>query len=417
MEKVAAFYTLGCKVNQAETRRLAELLRLRGWSIVHHNDAAAVYVVNSCAVTAESARKTRQAVRRLKKNNPRALVALVGCMPSVAESLGESLPEAEIVLKQEEKDKLIPLLEGLAAQAQAFPDGSKGYSAPVERCPVKIQDGCDRFCSYCVIPHARGRARSLPFEDILDECRTLTEGGARELVLTGINLACYQHGGKGLAELAAEIASLPKLLRLRLGSLEPDLLTSSLLCSLAKTEKLCPQFHISLQSGSDSVLRRMNRRYDREGFIQLCTELRERFADCSLTTDIIVGFPGESERDFDYSLELVRQIRFEKVHVFPYSPRPGTPAAVMEGQIPKGEKERRARLLIEAAGQIRSEFLRKQIGKTVSILPEEESGGLVRGYTASYTPVRAAMPMPGEIKTVDVKITGVGEDFCLGVPA
>ena len=410
----AAFYTLGCKVNQAETRRLAEALHKRGWQIANSRESADVYIINSCTVTAESARKTRQAVRRFKKNNPQAKVALIGCMPSVADNLGEQLPEADIILRQDEKDALPDVLHQLVGERRAVPSQRH---APIKaiRQAVKIQDGCDRFCSYCVIPLARGRARSVPLDEVLNECRLLLDSGTREIILTGINLGSWGAEQFTIADAVQAVSELPELLRLRLGSLEPDLLTHELLEKLAQVEKLCPHFHISLQSGSDSVLQRMNRQYSSAQFAELCTNIRKLFLDCTITTDIITGFPGETYEEFAETLAFAQEIMFEKTHVFPYSARPGTRAAEMPNQLSRAVKEQRARELIKTMDEIRQSFLRSQVGKTLEIMPEEiDTNGFVRGYTANYIPVRSAAPaLPNGL--VNVLITGVESDYLIGV--
>ncbi|MDR1409114.1 MAG: tRNA (N(6)-L-threonylcarbamoyladenosine(37)-C(2))-methylthiotransferase MtaB [Oscillospiraceae bacterium] len=409
----AAFYTLGCKVNQAETRRLADLLRARGWHIFDSNTHADVYIINSCAVTAESARKTRQAVRRFKKNNPDATVALIGCVPSVANNLGEELPEADLIVPQAEKDRLPEFLEQIIIPKNPIPNIQTPCTGI--RAAVKIQDGCNSFCSYCVIPLARGRACSVPLNQALDECRTLINGGAREIILTGINLSTWgREFGQTLADAVRAVSALPHLLHLRLGSLEPDLLTPAVLQELTTINNLCPHFHISLQSGSDSVLRRMNRRYASAEFAALCQNLRRFFPGCTITTDIIVGFPGETLSEFEETFSFAQQIAFEKAHIFPYSARPGTRAAAMPNQLPRIEKERRAHLLLDAMSEIRHKFFLTKIGKTLTILPEKQDReGFVHGYTANYIPVRAhSLSTLPFLQTV--KITGVDGDFCRG---
>ncbi|MDR3344230.1 MAG: tRNA (N(6)-L-threonylcarbamoyladenosine(37)-C(2))-methylthiotransferase MtaB [Oscillospiraceae bacterium] len=430
----AAFYTLGCKVNQAETRRLADALRARGWRIAAPEDGAGVYIINSCAVTAESARKTRQAVRRFKKADPEATIVLIGCLPSVAEKLAETLPEADIILRQDEKEHLADVLSQLTINNEKSTPIDEESTLVGVRAAVKIQDGCDRFCSYCVIPLARGRARSVPQDAVLDECRGLITRGARELILTGINLCAWgKERGETLAAAARAAADLPGLVRLRLGSLEPDLLTAGLAAELAEIDKLCPQFHISLQSGSDAVLRRMNRRYNTAEFAALCENLRRLFPGCTLTTDIIAGFPAETDAEFAETLAFARKMAFEKAHIFPYSARQGTRAAEMAGQLPRAEKELRARALIAAMGEIRRDFLRAQIGKTLTILPEErDREGFLRGCTANYIPVRvgavsAVRPIPPRFAAenmldvpnalLPVLITDARDDYCIAEAA
>ena len=417
----AAIETLGCKVNQYETQLMAEKLAAAGYDLVDSAQEAEVYIVNSCTVTAESDRKTRQTVRRLKRLHPNALVVLCGCMPQAQPSAGLALPQADIVLGNAGKENIAAILaqhfQGNCMRksvrdfdgAPAFSQGISGFRERT-RAYVKIEDGCDRFCSYCIVPHARGRVRSKPLESIRAECAALANAGFAELVLVGINLSAY---GKGLnidlSDAAAVAAEDARILRVRLGSLEPDHLTPELLARLRGIPRLCPQFHISLQSGCDATLRRMNRHYGTAEYRALCTALRMSFPDCTLTTDVMVGFPGESAADFAESLEFVQEIAFEKVHIFPYSPRASTPAAAMPQQVEKAEKERRCRALLDAAQEIRESYLQAQIGRVLTVLPEEDA----KGHSANYTPVRIlGGAQVGRL--VDVQVVGVDGDCCVG---
>ncbi|MDR0884427.1 MAG: tRNA (N(6)-L-threonylcarbamoyladenosine(37)-C(2))-methylthiotransferase MtaB [Oscillospiraceae bacterium] len=412
----ATFTTLGCKVNQAETRRLADALRARGWHIAESGAASDVAIINSCAVTAESVRKTRQAVRRHKKQHPNALVVLCGCMVTVSENLREALPEADIFLTQEEKETLPDVLHrALKIPAQIPPIAPPIPRTTSVRASVKIQDGCDRFCSYCVIPHARGRAKSTLLDDVLTECRALLTGDTKELVLTGINLSTWgQEWGLTLVDVARAVGALPGLLRLRLGSLEPYLLTDTVCTQLAEIPALCPHFHISLQSGSDKILHAMNRHYSAAQYAALCATLRQRVPGCSITTDILTGFPGETQDDFAETMQFAMNIAFEKVHIFPFSARPGTRAFTLPDPLPRAEKERRARELGAAMRGIRQQYLQSNVGQTVEILVEERDGeGFLCGYTPNYTAVRARGD--ADIGTLqNVVITGVAGDLCVG---
>ena len=293
---------------------------------------------------------------------------------------------------------------------------SSGISSFEERTRaiLKIEDGCDRFCSYCIIPKARGRVRWKPIKDIKKEVDALTENGFREIVLVGINLSAY---GKGsdltLADAVFAVGENEKVERIRLGSLEPDHITNELIEKLSKCCKLCPQFHISLQSGCDKILKKMNRHYTSDEYYLLCQKLRKEFNDCTLTTDIMVGFPYENEEDFQITKEFARKVGFEKIHIFPYSRRSGTVADKMDCQVEKSVKSQRVAELSAVADNIRNNFLEKQIDKTLSVLVEEkQKDNEYFGYTANYTPVKVADGIVGEIK--EVKIKSVQDDYCIG---
>ncbi len=422
----AAVYTLGCKVNQYESQAMSETLASNGYTLVSHDELADVYIVNSCTVTAESDRKTRQAVRRFKRQNPRAVVVLTGCVPQAYPDIAQTLPEADILLGNKSNERLIEALDNffstynrLVLTVQHRPDDVFSPSAVSgfrerTRANIKIEDGCNRFCSYCIIPYARGRVRSKPIDELRYEALRLSESGFSELVLVGINLSAYNSDGYDICD-AVEAASSPESIRrVRLGSLEPDHLTDDVLLRLSKCDKLCPHFHISLQSGCDKTLKRMNRHYTAAEYEALCVKLRALFPDAALTTDVMVGFAGETEEDFEASRRFVEKIGFEKVHVFPYSVRVGTRAASFPNQIEKVEKERRAHLMSETADKIRRATLSAQVGKTVEVLAEQPiSGGMHEGFTRNYTPVRFV----GECRTgelVTVKITDIKDDFCIG---
>ncbi len=424
----AAIHTLGCKVNQYESQYIAEDLQRHGYEIVACEADADVYIINSCSVTAQSDRKTRQTVRHYRRLHPEALILLCGCMPQAFPKEAAALAEADIVFGNAGKEKLAMFLEEYKRSGQryvsiiphteqhSFCEGISGFRERT-RAYIKIEDGCNRFCSYCVVPHARGRVRSKPPEEIRLECERLRQAGFRELVLVGINLSAYGSGlGLHLSDAVAIAAQVPGIERIRLGSLEPDHVTAEEISALSKIETLCPQFHISLQSGCDETLRRMNRHYSTQEYRRLCEELRRVFPDCTLTTDVMVGFPGESEAEFAESLAFIREIAFEKIHIFPYSRRKGTPAAEHPQQVSKAEKEKRCRALTTASQEIRSAFLSRQIGRELWILPEEAGEGYLQGYTANYTPVRvygAEYAERGGL--LRVRVQAVTDDCCVGV--
>lgn len=422
----AAFVTLGCKVNQYETQAMTEQLLQRGWNIADACEEADLYIIHSCTVTAESDRKTRQAVRRCKRLHPQATVLLCGCMPQAFPEQAKALTQADIVIGNRNKQDFLSALDTfmhngeryfhiLPFETEApFALGSISGFRERTRANIKIEDGCDCSCAYCAIPLARGKVRSKPLDTLRQESESLAQTNFRELVLVGINLSAYGRDlGCNLCDAVDAAAASPQILRVRLGSLEPDLLTDAILQRFAAQTKLCPQFHISLQSGCDATLRQMRRRYNTAQYRALCGKLRKLFPDCTLTTDIMAGFPGETEEDFAQSLAFVREIGFEKLHIFPYSRREGTAAAGMPGQIPKQIKEERCRALEEAAREMHAAFLHRQIGKTLSVLPEEQSGVFAQGYSANYTPIR----IPRETvqgKEIDVCIQTVQGDWCIG---
>ena len=421
------FHTLGCKVNQYETQEMREQLKKNGYEITDDETEASVFVINSCTVTSESDRKTRQCVRHYKKKYPQSVVVLTGCMPQSFPEMAEKLIEADIVLGNKNNKLLVSSLnEYFSASCRVLcleqhqsgePLVSSGISDFEERtrATLKIEDGCDRFCSYCIIPKARGRVRWKPIDDVKAEVSSLANNGYREIVLVGINLSAYGRGSDlDLADAVLEVSKNDKIERIRLGSLEPDHITDALIEKLSKCEKLCPQFHISLQSGCDKTLKNMNRHYTSDEYFALCEKLRANFKDCTLTTDIMVGFPQETQEDFETTKVFAQKVGFEKIHIFPYSRRSGTVADRMDGQIEKSVKAQRVKELSVVAEKIRNDFLLAQVGKTLSVLIEtRQDDGMYIGYTANYTPVKVSKNVEiGDI--VNVKISRVENDFCIG---
>lgn len=420
------FYTLGCKVNQYETQEMSELLEKNGYTIMYNAAEADVAVVNSCTVTAESVRKTRQTIRKLKKQNPNNIIILTGCASQAEPHIINDLPEVDIFMGNRSNTKIVEALNEYIEKKQRLTKriehltGDEFCGTGISRFDehtrafLKIQDGCDRFCSYCLIPTARGRSRSKKLEDIDAELKTLSENGYSEIVFVGINLSDY---GKNTPYSLPDALRLAEkydgIKRVRLGSLEPDHITDEMIDQFKTLTKLCPQFHISVQSGCNKVLKAMNRHYTAEEYEHLANKLRETFSDATITTDVLVGFPTETEEDFKETLEFVKRICFEKVHVFPYSVRKGTRAAKME-QLTKAVKEDRASRLSAVTDKIREEFLNKQIGKTVEVLFETEKDVFCDGYTKNYTPIRiySATIRKGEFATIE--ITGAEKDSCIG---
>ncbi len=421
------FHTLGCKVNQYETQEMREQLKKNGYEITDDENAANIFVINSCTVTSESDRKTRQCVRHYKKKHPESTVVLTGCMPQSFPEMAEKLTEADIVLGNKNNKLLVSSLNEYFGECcrvlhlEQHQSGEALFSSGISdfeertRATLKIEDGCDRFCSYCIIPKARGRVRFKAIEDIKNEVKALADNGYREIVLVGINLSAYGKGSNlNLADAIFAVAENEKIERIRLGSLEPDHITDELIERMAKCEKLCPQFHISLQSGCDKILKKMNRHYTSDEYFALCEKLRKEFKDCTLTTDIMVGFPHENDEDFEITKAFAEKVGFEKIHIFPYSRRSGTVADKMDGQIEKSVKAQRVSELSKVADEIRSEFLNAQIGKTVSVLIEgKQRDGEYFGYTPNYTPVKIHSEV--EIgKIIEIKIVSVNDDYCIG---
>lgn len=422
----AAFYTLGCKVNQAESEYMAELLQKAGFEITDPDEDADFYIINSCTVTATADQKTRQNVRRFKRRHPDSAVILTGCMPQAFPQDAEKLEQADIVLGNKndgdilslinryliEKNRLINIVQH--ENGEKFAECSVSSFGKRVRAFVKIEDGCNRFCSYCIIPKSRGRVRSKPLEDLKKEISELAENSIKEIVLVGINLSAY---GKdedfNIADAVELCAAESGIKRVRLGSLEPDHITEEIIERLAKIKKFCPQFHISLQSGCDKTLRSMNRHYSAEEYETLCNKLRNTFDDCSLTTDLMVGFTGETDEDFRESLAFVKKIAFEKVHIFPYSQRMGTAASKRGDSVSKSEKDRRAAEAAAVAEKIRADYLRSQTGKTVKVLFEGEAEkGIFRGYTMNYIPVKVQCDRDITGLELDCVITGTDGEEC-----
>lgn len=421
-----AFYTLGCKVNQYETQAMARLFAAEGYDVVDHEELADVYVVNSCTVTAEGDRKTRQMLRRFKKQNPAARVVLTGCFPQAFPEAAEKLPEADILAGNRDRAALPGLVaenlrtgERVAAisphvRGEPFEEVRAGGAGDRTRAFVKIEDGCERYCAYCIIPTARGPVRSKPPEEIRRELEELAQAGYREAVLTGINLSCYgKELGLRLAD-GVEAACAASIQRVRLGSLEPELLEPGDIKRLAAQEKLCPQFHMSLQSGSGATLRRMNRHYTPAEYAGIADELRRCFPNCAITTDIMTGFPGETEQEFEESLAFARRMGFAKTHVFAYSRRPGTKADRMEGQVENSVKVRRAHEMAAAMDECRRAYLNAQEGRTLQVLFETRRGDFWEGYAENYAPVRVESGADLQGRILPVRVARVEEEVCVG---
>ena len=425
---VFAFHTLGCKVNQYETQAMEELLLAKGHTLVPFEEKADVYIINSCTVTAVSDKKSRQAVRQARRRAPEAVVALCGCYPQVSPEEAAKL-DADLIGGSGDRQGFLELLESMASRKEktvtvdnalhrrAFEALPAGGLEGRTRAMLKAEDGCTNFCAYCIIPYARGPVRSLPLDQAEEEARRLAAAGYRELVLTGIELSSYGRdlpGRPSPAELIKKVCQAAPQLRVRLGSLEPRTVTEEFCQRLKALPNLCPQFHLSLQSGCDATLARMKRKYDTARFYESAALLRAHFDNPGITTDLIVGFPGETEEEFSQTLDFIRKCAFSQMHIFPYSRRQGTPAAAMPGQLSNAEKAQRAQRAAEVAGALRRSWLTGWIGKTVEVLFEEEKEGFWRGYTPQYVEVTVSSEENLHNTLRRVRLTAAGEDKIFG---
>lgn len=424
------FVHYGCKVNQYETNAMEQKFIQAGYKIVKFNEKADIYVINTCTVTNMSDKKSRQMIRKAKQLNKDAIVVAVGCYVQTAKEKLENIEELDLILGNNEKKDIVKYVE-------EHKNGTKqikyndvlhqeeydeyGFVTHIEqtRAIVKIQDGCDRFCSYCAIPYARGRVRSRKIENIIEEITKLALDGIKEVVITGIHIASY---GKDLKEditlidVLEKINEIDEIKRIRLGSLEPTIITKDFLQRLSKLDKICHHFHLSLQSGCNETLQRMNRKYTTEEFKNVVEMLRETYEDVMLTTDIIVGFPGETEEEFEKTYNFLSDINFYKMHVFKYSKRNGTKAALMPNQVSPILQEQRSKKLIELSKENQDKYNSEYIGKEVTVLFEEKNGEYIKGHTANYLVVN----IKGNIaklhnEIVKVKITSILGEELIGI--
>ena len=379
MKKVA-LHNLGCKVNAYETEAMQEMLEKNGYEIVPFKEGADIYIINTCTVTNMADRKSRQMLHRAKKMNPNALVVATGCYVQAKENSGEVDECIDVIIGNNKKKDLIEILEQHIKKAVIDINHTKEYekmhlskTAEHTRAYIKVQDGCNQFCTYCIIPFARGRVRSRAKEDVIREVTDLANNGYKEVVLTGIHLSSYgvDLEGEDLLSLILAVNDVAGIERIRLGSLEPRIITEEFAKTIAGLTKMCPHFHLSLQSGCDETLRRMNRRYTSEEYYEKCQLLRKYFDNPALTTDIIVGFPGETEEEFEKSKAFVDKVDFYETHVFKYSKRQGTKAAVMENQVPEQIKTQRSNILLELDAKKREKYESNFVGKDVEVLMEE----------------------------------------------
>lgn len=424
--RTVAFHTLGCKVNQYDTQAMRERFEEAGFRTVDFEDRADVYVVNTCTVTGTGDKKSMQTIRRCHRNNPDAAIVVTGCLAQrAADEL--KLPGVRLVLGTQRRGEVVQLLHQALEQDCALIAVETLRQAPFEhltvhaheghtRATMKIQEGCDRWCTYCIIPSVRGPIRSRPLDEIRAEAQSLAAAGFKEVVLTGIHLTSYgreQHGAITLLDAIRAVHEVEGIERIRLGSLEPVIVTGAFVQGIAAMPKVCHQFHLALQSGSDTVLARMRRRYTSGEFLAACAMLRGAFEDCALTTDVMTGFPGETEEEFAQTVDTCQRAGFARMHVFPYSEREGTKAAAMAGSVPRHIREERARQLIAVGKELERAALEGRIGKTDEVLIEEiDAQGRGTGYTGGYMRVHVQGAQPGEI--VRVWITGIENDELSG---
>ncbi|MDO5558277.1 MAG: tRNA (N(6)-L-threonylcarbamoyladenosine(37)-C(2))-methylthiotransferase MtaB [Oscillospiraceae bacterium] len=425
------FITFGCKVNCYETQCLKEEFIKSGFDTADSETEADVIIINSCTVTSASDKKVRQSIHKMRQENKDAVIVLTGCYPQAFRDEAMKITEADIITGTKNRSRIIELVKKHTGSDDQFVEVSEYSSCDridslrctsydnKTRAFVKIQDGCNQFCSYCIIPFSRGRIRSKSLEDLTQEVSTLAANGHQEIVLVGINLAFYGSGTSlGLADAVEACCAIEGVKRVRLGSLEPEKITHSDLVRLSGLEQFCPQFHLSLQSGCDKTLAAMNRKYTCSEYEQLVNDIRDVFPDASITTDIMTGFPGETEEDFEESCLFAQRIRFSKINVFPYSVRVGTRAASMPGQITKKVKSQRAARMSEIGTRTEKEFLRSQIGKIVPVLFEKENcTEYHHGYSTNYTLVkikRTDQTKSLRNKIFYVKIEESMDDYCIG---
>lgn len=429
MDRVA-FHTLGCKVNQYETEAMEELFEKNGYRVVGEGESSDVYVINTCTVTNLSDRKSRQIIRRAKKKNPDSVIAVVGCYSQVSPEEVSNIKGVDVIIGTTERNKIVELCEqakndknqinivrNIKTQKEFETiniDTIKGRT----RAYMKIQDGCNQFCTYCIIPYARGPIRSREVSDIVAESEKLAKAGFKEIVFTGIHIASYGKDIKGtsLIEVLRKVAKVEGIERIRFSSVEPTLIDDDFMKDLLSIGKICDHFHLSLQSGSDTVLKRMNRKYTTKQYKDIVNKIRKYMPDAGITTDIIVGFPGETEEEFEETLEFVKAIKFSRIHVFKYSPREGTPAADYKDQVDGNIKNHRSETLISLGEELMREFNGKFINKELSVLFEEESrdASFIEGYTTNYIRVKSKADKKYIEKIENVNIIAGEKDYLIG---
>ena len=423
-KRKVAFFTLGCKVNQYETNGMAQRL-MDKYEVVEPEEKADIYIINTCSVTNMSDRKSRQMIRRAKEMNKDAFVIVVGCYAEVAKEEIEKIDEVDLVLGNHQKANIDKYIEAYfdgknindtAIENYFYDFGSITYTEKT-RAVIKVQDGCNNFCTYCIIPYARGRICSRKPESVIDEITKIANEGIKEVVITGIQVSAY---GKDfdneyrLIDLLEKINKIDGIERIRLGSIEPLMITDEFCDRARKIEKLCHHFHLSLQSGCDKTLKEMNRKYTTDQFRDVVRRLRNLYDDVILTTDIIVGFPNETDEDFEKTYEFLKEIKFYKMHVFKYSPRKGTVAAKMKNQIPAEIKDARSKRLLQLSNENESNYFDEYVGKQIRVLVEEKDGDYIKGHTGNYIVVKTVGDENDLENFVDVIAEKNGGDCLIG---
>lgn len=425
------FITFGCKVSHYETECIMGIFKRENFLISDREENSDVFVVNSCTVTGSGDSKSLYAVRKLRRNYPDSVIVLTGCLPQASPESAQKCLEADIITGTKEREKLPELVKQALAEKNHIVDipeyssgdgfediSNSGYSEKT-RAFLKIQDGCNCFCSYCIIPYARGRCRSKPIDSLIKEAELLAQTGHKEIVLVGINLAFYgQEYGIRLVDAVEVCCKIEGIERVRLGSLEPEMISDNDLVRLSQLPEFCPQFHLSLQSGSKNILRQMNRKYSPEEYLDIVNKIRDFFPAAAFTTDVMVGFPGESEEEFVESMEFVEKVGFAKIHVFQYSPRKGTPASKFSGQIPKKIKAERADRMKALGEKLQKNYLQKLVGKTVPVLFEREnSTDFHQGHSPDHTLIKISRKNSKKSlrnQIFYVIIEESHDDYCLG---
>ncbi len=419
--------TLGCKVNQYESQAMTEIMIRDGYTLSHNNEKTDIFIINTCSVTSVSDSKNRKIIRRVRRNNPDAVIVVTGCM-SQAFPKDEIYSICDIVVGNTSRSDISSIITEHLKDKEKYINVSEHIKNEVfeplqissfeerTRAQIKIEDGCNRFCSYCIIPYSRGRVRSKNIDELIEETKILSCKGFKEIVLVGINLSCFgQDTGKNLCDAVEAVASVEGVERIRLGSLEPERLDPEFINRLSKCEKLCPQFHLSLQSGCDETLKRMNRHYSSEDYRTIVENLRKAFKDCSITTDVMVGFAGETEEEFKKSLDFVHSINFAKVHTFIYSRRKGTVGDTLPNQVDSSVKSERSKKMIEVTEKDRKAFLESQVGNTYTVLFERKRpDGYWEGYTMNYTPVHIYADEDLSHIIKNIRINKAYNDYCIG---
>ncbi|SJS76077.1 tRNA (N(6)-L-threonylcarbamoyladenosine(37)-C(2))-methylthiotransferase MtaB [Clostridioides difficile] len=430
MKKVA-FYTLGCKVNQYETEAMLELFEKDGYEQVNSEEYADVYVINTCTVTHMSDRKSRQYIRRVKKKNPDAIIAVVGCYSQVSPEEILDIEEVNLVMGTNDRRKIVEEIKKINSskkvstvddimKVKAFEEIEISQTNGKTRAFMKIQDGCDRFCTYCIIPYARGRVRSRDIDSIVDEVKKLANNGYKEVVLTGIHVASYGKDLKDrdikLLDVIKQINQIEKIERIRLSSVEPILFTDEFVNEVLKMDKVCSHYHLSLQSGCDETLKRMNRRYTTLEYKTIVDRLRSKMPDVAITTDVIVGFPGETNEEFKKTYEFLKEIELSQMHIFKYSPRKGTPAATMENQVDPQMKHFRSEQLLNLSKVNFNKFATKFIGHELDVLFEQNiEGNKYEGLTSNYIRVVVESDKNIQGQILKVKINDVKDEYVEGI--